>query len=213
MRVLLVAPRHGNLSGVDEEIQNVLRSGLEVTPLLGVVGLPELMREIRSGQYDVLWFATHGSPEGIQLSDAMLSAEELVPLVRERFGLVVLNSCSSLLTAQLLQEEANVAVICTLLDVEDRQAYQTGSRLASALYESVTIVAAYLASKPGRNRSYLYLPSLSPSDDTLSQVMSELKDLRKAVDRQRSWERKALLLSLSLHPITWFVMWFLWSKA
>lgn len=212
MRVLLVAPRQ-SLPAVDEEIQNVLRSGLQVTPLLGEVKLPELMREIRAGQYDVLWFATHGSAEGVQLTDQMLTADELVPLVRDKFGLVVLNTCSSLSVAQLLQEDANVAVICTLLDVADRQAYVTGSQFAAHLHETGDITTAYRASKPGRNRSYLFLPVLSPTRDNIAAVMAELKDLRTVVDRQRVWERGALLLSLSLHPVTWFIMWFLWSKA
>jgi hypothetical protein len=212
MKVLLVAPRQ-NLPSVDEEIQNVLRSGLDVTPLLGDVRLPELMREIRSGQYDVLWFATHGSAEGVQLSDQMLTAEELVPLVRERFSLVVLNTCSSLTVAQLLQVEANVTVICTVIDVPDRQAFITGSAFAAALHESGSSTLAYSASIPGRNRTYLYLAALSPNRESLDAVMSKLDHLQHVVDRQRSWERKALLLSLSLHPLTWAIMWFLWSKA
>lgn len=213
MRVLLVAPRAGNLPNVDEEIQNVLRSGLTVTPLLGDVRLPELMREIRDGTYDVLWFATHGSADGVQLSDQMLTAEELVPLVRDRFSLVVLNTCSSLGIAQLLQVEANATVICTLIDVPDRQAFQTGSLLAAALHKTGNIAASYTASISGRNRTYLYLSSLSPNRESLDAVMSKLDHLQNVVDRQRSWERKVLLLALSLHPITWFVMWFLWSKV
>jgi hypothetical protein len=212
MKVLLVAPRQ-NLPDVDVEIENIWRSRLDVTPMFGRVYLPELMKEIRSGEYDVLWFATHGSVEGIQLTDKLLSAEELVPLVRDRFSLVVLNTCSSLPVAQLLQVEANVTVICTVLDVPDVQAFQTGSHLAAALYESGNYTTAYSASIPGRNRTYLFLAALSPNRESLDAVMTKLDHLQNVVDRQKSWERKALMLSLSLHPITWLVMWFLWSKA
>lgn len=216
MRVLLVAPRQ-NLPEVDAEIESIWRSRLDVTPMLGKVYLPELIKEIRSGQYDVLWFATHGSAEGIQLTDKWLTAEELVPLVRDKFGLIVLNTCSSLPVAQLLQVEANVTVICTVLDVPDVAAYQTGSHLAAALQESGDISAAYGASIPGRNRAYLYLAALTPTNSQYSALISKIDGVQQAVDRQRSWERKALLLSLWLHPVTWavvaFIVWFLWSKT
>jgi len=210
MKVLFVAPRQ-NLPSVDEEIQNVLRSGLAVTPLLGDVRLPELMREIRSGHYDVLWFAAHGSAEGVQLSDQLLTAEELVPLVRDRFSLIVLNSCSSLLVAQLLQIEANVGVICTLMEVADRQAFITGSQFAAHLHETGNIITAYLASIPGRNRSYLFLPSLSPSPESLEAVMHKLEQLEVKFDRQRTWERKAAMVALALHPVSWvLIAWLMW---
>jgi hypothetical protein len=212
MRVLLVAPRT-DLLLVDEEIQDVLRSGLEVTPLVGRVTRSEFVREMRAGEYDVLWLATHGNSEGIQLSSGeMIPATELVAHVRERFTLVVLNTCSSLNIAQIIQEEANAGVICTLIDVPDAQAYTTGSRLASALAESATIAAAYLAAKPGRNRSYLYLPSLLPSADSLEVLAGEMRELKSmfeglkvSYERDRDWQRKALILALVLHPVSWLV--------
>lgn len=183
MRVLLVAPR-SNLLSVDEEIQDVLRSGLEVTPLVGKVTPTELVREMRDGDYDVLWLATHGNGDGVQLSDGTtFSASELVPHVRDRFTLVVLNTCESLGIAQLFQEEANCAVICTLIKVPDTLAYRTGSRLASALAESPSIVAAYKASKPGRNREYLYLPSLSPGQDAIESLTMSIRELTSKVEQ------------------------------
>jgi len=125
VRVLLVAPQ-SNLLLVQAEIQDVLRSGLAVTPLIGDVTSTQLLREIKSGDFDVLWFATHGgeydrttgrfvrdlklieplprieTDYGVQLSDGMLSMSELTALVRERFRLVVLNTCDSYQIAQQL---------------------------------------------------------------------------------------------------------------
>jgi hypothetical protein len=205
-RVLLVAPR-SDLLAVDAEIQDVLRSGLIVTPLIGSVTSTDLLREMRSGRYDTLWFATHGNGEGIQLSDGVFSASELVPQVRDRFTLVVLNSCSSLNIAQLLQEEAGVGVICTLIDVPDRQAYQTGSRLASALAQSSNVVDAYLASKPGNNRSYLYLASFEVAAGAIDKLVAEMASLRAELQNERRWWRLLAVLAVGFYPAAWLIMW------
>jgi hypothetical protein len=207
MKVLLVAPAT-NLLLAYEEVQDVSRSGLTVTPLLGNVTRVELLRDIKAGAYDVLWLATHGSAEGVQLSDGMLPAGDLLPMVRERFKLVVLNTCSSLLTAQLIQEEGGVGVICTIADVPDVQAYAMGSLLASHLAAGKSIADAFRLSKRGGNRIYLYLAALVADDDVLSGLLGEVRDLRAAVDRAKSWDRKALLWALALHPVSWIV-WYL----
>ena len=211
MRVLLVAPR-SNLLEVEAEIEDVMRSGLTVDPLIGNVTRTALLRRMREHDYDVLWLATHGSADGVQLSDGILSASALVQQVRDRFTLVVLNSCSSLSIAQLLQEEANTGVICTLIDVPDVQAYQTGSRLSSALAESSTVVEAYLASKPGGNRSYLYLPALSASQDSIDTLIAALNELkaemvkdRVGAAKDRRLARWLITVSVALHPVTWLV--------
>mgnify|MGYP001599218758 CR=1 FL=1 len=198
MKVLLVAPRT-DLLLVNEEVQSVLRSGLMVTPLIGTVTSRDLLKEIVSGNYDVLWFATHGDATGVLLSDGILSASELVPQVRERFRLVVLNTCQSLNVAQQLQEEANVDVICTILDVPDRQAFQTGSLLAAALFKSRNISAAYQRSKPGGNRLYLYLAALLPTEALLQPLMTEIKDLREQMTRNRIGQSRNLMITVGLH--------------
>jgi hypothetical protein len=137
----------------------------------------------------------------------MLPAGDLLPMVRERFKLVVLNTCSSLLTAQLIQEEGGVGVICTIADVPDVQAYAMGSLLASHLASGKSVAEAFRLSKRGGNRLYLYLASLVAGDDVLDGLLAEVRELRSVVDRSKSWDRKALLWSLALHPISWIVWW------
>lgn len=206
MKVLLVAPRT-DLLLVDEEIQDILRSGLTVTPLVGRVSATELIREMRTGDYDVLWLATHGDNTGIQLSAGeMFPATEMVPHIRDRFSLVVLNTCNGLGVAQLLQEEAGCAVICTLLDVPDTMAYRTGARLASALAESTTVSDAYLASKPGRNREYLYLPALRAAKDSLDALSAEIRDMRQQMHKDGQIRTYLLVVALALHPVTWLII-------
>lgn len=211
MRVLLVAPRKNDLYAVDEEVQDILRSGLNVKTLLGKVTATELIREIRDGDFDVLWLATHGDSAGIELSGTeRITAGELVPQVRGRFSLVVLNSCNGFGIAKLIQEEANVSVISSVVNISDQAAYKFGSRLSSALAETSSIAEAYLASRFGHNESYLHLPALLPTNGTMGDLLAEVRDLRGIVERQRSWERRALLAALALHPVTWLAIWLMW---
>ncbi len=156
MKVLLVAPRT-NLLLVDAEVQRVLRSGLDVTPLLGTVNHETLLDEIDESDYDTLWLATHGGPAGILLSDDILSPSLLAPLVREKFSLIVLNTCESIMVAQMLQNETDAEIIATVQTVPDREAFQTGALFARALAQTQDTAAAYNIARPGANRTYIRL--------------------------------------------------------
>lgn len=155
--VFLVAP-DTDLALAKEEVQSILRSGLAVTPLIGEVTHTELVREtIALPPTDVTWYCTHGNEEGILLSDGIMSTSLLVPLIRDRFRIVVLNTCSSIQVAQALQNETGAIIIATIADVPDREAFQTGSLLASSLAIYGDINRAYQAAKPGSNRTYVLL--------------------------------------------------------
>lgn len=156
MKVLLLAPRT-DLFFADAEVQAVLRSGLEVTPRLGDVRHADVLTDVTAGEYDAFWFAGHTTKDGLMLSDGVLSAEELTPLVRGRFELVVLNSCDSQATAQMLQNETEAAVVATVVEVPDRLAFQTGALFARELAKTGDIPTAYHAAKPGNNRTYVLL--------------------------------------------------------
>lgn len=155
---IIVAPTT-DLPYAAPEVQNILRSGLRVRPLFSPVTLRDLTRELQAGDEDAVFFLAHGSPDGILLDDApvLLSPGALVQLVRNRFKLVYLNSCSSVALAQLIQNETGAAVICTLANVPDRDAYVTGSLFATSLARHGDIARAYKESLPGGNRIYLYL--------------------------------------------------------
>lgn len=227
MRVLLVAPRT-DLLLADEEVQDVLRSGLEVTPLIGSVTSTELLREIKGGSYDVLWLATHGDKKvnvfgavehGIVLSDGFMQAGELVAQVRGRFSLVFLNTCTSFHIAQQIQEEANVSVVGTILDVPDRQAYQTGSLFASWLASGLTPSQAFRRSKPGGMRVYMYLVSLEPSQESLDSLLAEIRALKEQMKGESLDSAKAVRLlrwllwaSLALHVPEWIVLVWFWLQ-
>lgn len=155
MKILLVAPRT-TLLYADAEIESILRSGNPVTPMIGNVTVSRFLFEVLASKYDVLWLCTHGTKDGILFSDGLLTASELTPLVRNRFSLVVLNTCDSIDVAQMIQNETESSVIATIREVPDREAFQTGALFARAL-SIQTVTAAYTDARPGNNRTYVHL--------------------------------------------------------
>ena len=157
MRIFLVAPK-STLGHVPDEVQDILNSGLQVTgSLLGDVTYTEFLREIRRQSADVLWMACHGGSDGWQFVGGMVTGAALAALIRGRFTFVYLNTCQSLLPAQILQNEGHVDIVCTVKNVDDLGAYSTGSLMAAALAESGDFREAYERSKPANNTDYLYL--------------------------------------------------------
>lgn len=157
MKALLIAPQVPDLLYLSAEIQAVWQSGLDIEPLIGEVRHADLLRAVTSGEYDVFWFSGHTTKDGLLLTDGALSAEELTPLIRGRFDLVLLNSCDSQQTAQLLQNETEAAVVATVVEVPDWLAFQTGALFARELAKTGDIPTAYNAAKPGQNRTYVLL--------------------------------------------------------
>lgn len=158
IKVLLVAPT-SNLPLVNAEVQDVSRSGLEVTPVYSPVSQVTLAREMRSGEYDGLFLLGHMDADGnFNLDNGeVLSSSALTSLARGRFAWVYLNTCQSIKAAQMLQNETGAAVICTIVDVPDPDAYRTGGSFATWLAKLGDTRDAYDQSIPGGNRVYVYL--------------------------------------------------------
>lgn len=204
MNVLLIAPHMGSLN-VEEEVQAIMNSGLKVTSLIGNVTHIDVLREVEKS-YDILWLCTHGTEEGIQLSDGILNSSLLVALTRDKFRLIVLNTCSSWKVAQMIQNETSAEVIATVIDVPDREAFQTGTIFARELAKVANFERAYYKARPGNNRTYIRLAGRtvvnergnSNVDETafhelqmavygnprinFSGIMNELKEIRRIVD-------------------------------
>lgn len=158
IKAFLVAPR-SDLPLVDAEAQDILRSGLVITPIFSPVTQLVLTRELRSGDQEGIFIAGHMDDKGnIPLDKGeLLSMSALTALVRGRFKWVFLNSCGSVIAAQALQNETRADIICTIIDVEDADAYRTGSLFATWLAKLGDPRDAYDQSKPGQNRIYLYV--------------------------------------------------------
>jgi hypothetical protein len=154
MNVLLVAPDL-NLPAAADEVRAVA-GALRPAPLVGHVTRRDVLQALNGHTWDILWFATHGSEAGLELSDGPITTSDLTAVVRASGArLVVLNTCSSRLIGLELHYELSAAVITTVADVADVTAYQTAALLAQALADGLGIVEAYNASKPGgQGQSY-----------------------------------------------------------
>lgn len=154
---MLIAPESG-LPAIADEVRAISLS-LRPVILNGTVTRRDVLDRIRLSTWDVVWFATHGDQNGIQLSDGYVSADDLIAVIRASGAwLVIINTCSSKYLAMEINSEVNVDVIATITDVEDVTAYQTGALLADALQKTKSPKAAYDTSKPGHGENYRYWP-------------------------------------------------------
>lgn len=147
--VAIVAP-DSDVQSVAQEVRAVTRA-LPSTPLVGTVTVLDVMHLLSSGQtWDILWFAAHGTADGVQVSDGLVPTATLITLVRNSgAALVVLNTCESEQVAMYLHMQTGVSVICTIASVGDRTALITGTLLASNLADGLSVTAAFERSKPG----------------------------------------------------------------
>jgi len=187
-RVLLVAPTT-DLEYRDEEISSVVNS-LRPTLLSGNVDVSDLM-EYTNKKWDLIWFASHGTEEGILLSDGILPAAQLSTIVRSSCAdAVFLNTCESLSVAQAINRELGIPLVCTINQTPDREAYITGRTFARNLAESKSVYTAYNRSVSSSDRNYIYLhgakmnggshthrPYKSFSSNESDEVLKDLRDL------------------------------------
>ena len=155
MKVLLVAPTT-DLEYRDEEIASVVNT-LRPTLLSGHVTVSSLM-EYANRQWDLIWIASHGTEQGILLSDGLLPTSQLTTIVRASGAKAMfLNTCASLAVALTIHNELQIAFVCTVQEVPDLTAYVTGRSFARELANTGSVQEAYVRSKPGANTDYIYL--------------------------------------------------------
>lgn len=221
MRTLLVAPRHESLpvGMADSEVGDILNSGLGAIPVLGAVTAERFLATIASNMHDILFLVTHGLDEGVVLTDGVLPASLFIQAVRDRFDLVVLNSCSGLSVAQMIQNETGAAVICTIGEVDDRAAYFTGSQLAKSLASGLSYYDAYKRARPGSNTTYVFLAGKSMSQrdirplveeivaEKMVDVLAHIAELKEEIHQERAERRGApegvVITSEQLNRILW----------
>lgn len=163
-QLLIIAPTIAGLPDLPVEAMNLInaRAGddaFAVQLLQGdAVDEAALARKIAEQHFDILWFATHGTTEGIALAGSFLGASQLAPYVRtSRAELVVLNSCESLQIANQLQQECSCDVVATIGKLDDAAAARTAGMFATNLLRTGDTRTAYELSKPGNNQNYVYL--------------------------------------------------------
>jgi hypothetical protein len=77
-----------------------------------------------------------------------------------------------------VHDDVQAAVICTVLDVPDVDAYITGASLANALAQGLDVSTAYQVSRPSTNRQYILL-----NGSVRLNGANELDDLKRLVAR------------------------------
>ena len=187
LRVLLIAPKsmpHGvqSLPWVDEEIQSIVNSGLFVRLERNID--ERLLLEVLASQpkaFDIVWFATHGTEQGVLLSGGIVSVEAIVSILRNS-GVrhVVLNTCDSVHMAAAISEETGADVICTITQIEDRQAWRTAALLANNLAAGMSVLNAFRKSRPSQAGKYIYLPSISDPDNRTA-IIAKIDELTQAL--------------------------------
>lgn len=158
MKVLLVAPSHADLPDVAVETATI-SSQHQVEHLQGDDARETVIaRVLRNQQFDIVWWATHGTVDGLLLTDGWLNLDGVAQYVRNsRAQLCVINTCESMEIAQAVVEESTADAICTVSEVPDRTAMRTGVLLSAALVRHRNPYDAFLEARPGGGLYYRYV--------------------------------------------------------
>lgn len=143
MRILVVAPEHHDLPNAVVEIAAIRRHH-DAVPVVGTVRDDDIARAIEEGPFDIVWFVSHGSEEGVLLSDGMLSIDGVGQYLRASgASLCILNTCDSERVALSIIANGEADIICTIAPVGNRDAVRLGSLLAAELAETANYYEAY----------------------------------------------------------------------
>ena len=150
-----------DLKYVSDELESVVNI-LGAQLLSGSVGLKQLIDKIRTYRPQLIIISSHGSMEGILLSDGYINADLLKPILSTTpVELVYLNTCDSYAIADQIFNELPTAFACSLREVEDRLAYVTMATFAHHLSAGKSYVDAWLLSRKGGSGNFAFWPSAS----------------------------------------------------
>ncbi|MGD9725208.1 MAG: CHAT domain-containing protein [Nitrospiraceae bacterium] len=174
VKTLLIAPSVG-LGQADEEVQRVVNWLHPEKVMLGGVTAEEVLDALGTGPYDLIWFATHGTSEGIELSDGLLRTRDLVQLLQgSQVKCIFLNTCSSVAVAIRLHDWIKTAaVVSTSAETDDVVAARTGALFAQYLAQGKSWREAYELSKPV-DADYIYINDSLTGNEMLA-LMDEIR--------------------------------------
>ncbi len=151
IKILLVAP---DLVGVDaiNEARRIQQYH-DVVTLYGTVTVDDVYRAVQEKSFDVLHFATHGGPDGVQLSGGVvLDAETIAQFLRlrESAGLF-LSSCDTGKIASYAVQHGAVWAISSEVPLPDADAWKLPAAFYGALRNghSRDIVGAFILADGG----------------------------------------------------------------
>jgi len=160
----------------------------------------------------ILWFLTHtiknqNGESAIHLgSGRSLGISELISYIKSNTSvtLLVLNACETVDIAQAINEETGIGVICTIHPVLDYIASVTGAMFAEQLAKHGNVARAYRESKPGGNRTYLYLPRVASMDyDLVTRVNDHERRIIVVETRLEIFFQRHLSGFGRMAPVVW----------
>jgi hypothetical protein len=156
----------------------------DCSTLYGTVTTEDVYRLCQEKQFDVLHFATHGGPEGVQLSNGVIMTSEEISQclrLRETKGLF-LNACRTGRVASYAVRHGATWAISSEVDLPDDQAW----KLASAFYSH---------QRNGNAKNFVGAYILADSGDgeyTLTVSPTWIQEMEKAVSVSASSPHTAL---------------------
>lgn len=210
LSILVIAPDHPDLPNVMAEVA-ALDQHHDVVRLVGAVRDIDIARAVEEGPYDVVWWASHGDYDGVQLSDSVLSIAGVGQYVRAAGAeLCVLNTCASENIGLAIVAGGRADMICTIADINDPDAMRFGILLAAGLaqmtHDRLDFRAVFNDVAPDGG-AYRYIPagavatrgSLSQDrfNESLERIYSIQGDIKII---------KAALLALALEVALLFVV-------
>lgn len=165
-KILLIAPDIPSLPRLRtaSEVSAIQRYH-DTRLLSGVVRSEDVTSAITEDDYHIIWFISHGTAEGVCLTNEMLSIEGLIQYAKsDTVELVVFNTCESEPLALRVAGEAAVNVICTIATSEsgdtvklyNEDAVRLGQLLAVKLTEDIDYRDAYDAVSSGSSLYRFY---------------------------------------------------------
>jgi len=159
MKILVVAPDLGGVDAVGEVRR--LQQWHDCAVLYGSVTIDDIYRAVQEKAYDVLHFATHGGPEGIELSNGViLRAEDIAQFLRLRETVgVFFSACNTGRIASYCVRHGARWAVSAEIALPDADAW----KLAAAFYShqrnghAKDFVGAYILADSGDGDYALHL--------------------------------------------------------
>jgi hypothetical protein len=219
LEILMVAPEHPDLPNVASELAAVSNQHHTVR-LVGTVRDNDIAQAVQEGPYDVIWFATHGTPAGVVLSDGLLTIEGVGQYVRASGAkLCIFNTCTSENVA-LSIITGGADMICTIGAIDDHDAARLAILLAGELARQADPYEAYLKVRPegGKYRYYKAGPAAprgrwNDQDDRLDDLIKTVYHLdtqQQVIAVRQSWFIGIVLVGFTVLSIG---LWSLWQRV
>lgn len=155
---------------------------MDATVLKKTVRSVDIAEAVSENRFDIIWFLGHGNAEGIELSDGLLDVTGLVQFVRKsESSLCVLNTCASENVAIDVSAQSGADVICTITEVDNKDAIRLGHLLAGEIATTSSYQEAFdIIATPGSDYRYYEAGKVARSyrreaDDELLRLVYKLE--------------------------------------